>query len=264
MHKSTSVFHGVSKELWPRAYRKKSSPESLLLSFTLWHCTTNSLWRLSDYAIKKCHYNVGFKRKTLNPGKKHIRMSSLGGTATAEGGGRLCNGPCISTEGPPGEAITMRDNSGWTISVQIYGDPTELQKWRRLLCRSTSAAYKNKKKKMHIISHFNFAPEIAWEAALPPLGAPPCQQAVGAAGWRASRPQTGPQGHSKAPWHGTGSCPDCVDKQMFTLSPLNSELPINVHIWETTLPSIWPLPCPRGRTHTHLMCLRELGAALWG
>lgn len=37
-------------------------------------------------------------------------------------------------------------------------------------------------KKMHIISHFNFAPEIAWEEALPPLGAPPCQQAVGAAG----------------------------------------------------------------------------------
>ena len=44
--------------------------------------------------------------------EKLIKKSLLGGTAIAEGGGCLGNGPCICTEGPPGDAITMQDYSG--------------------------------------------------------------------------------------------------------------------------------------------------------
>jgi len=44
--------------------------------------------------------------------EKLIKKSLLGGTATAGEGGCLGNGPCICTEGPPGDAITMQDYSG--------------------------------------------------------------------------------------------------------------------------------------------------------
>lgn len=44
--------------------------------------------------------------------EKLIKKSLLGRTAVAEGSGYLGNGPCICTEGPPGDAIMMPDYSG--------------------------------------------------------------------------------------------------------------------------------------------------------
>ena len=54
---------------------------------------------------------LDLKEKTLGL-EKLIKTSLLGGTATAEGGGCLGNGPCICTEGPPGDVITRQDYSG--------------------------------------------------------------------------------------------------------------------------------------------------------
>lgn len=44
--------------------------------------------------------------------EKLIKKSLLGRTTIAGGGGSLGNGPCMCTEGPPGDAIMMPDYSG--------------------------------------------------------------------------------------------------------------------------------------------------------